>query len=283
MTTLNDFLSGYFLWKDALLAACIVAFLCGWLGVYIVLKRIVFVSLALPQASGLGIACAFYIGSFFGIHGHLESWLLEPLVMAIIFSCAVAALFSFDFESRRISVEVTIGIAYILSSALLLQILNSPRIVQEVHEIGDILFGNAVVIQGSVLHALVITFVLILTIHVLGFKEIVAVLFDREMAQATGLKVKWINLVFFLTVAVSVSVATRAIGALPVFGFMVLPPTAALLMTKTLKKTIFVSVSIGIISAILGYFFSYIWALPTGATMCAVGALFIPLGLIIRR
>ena len=53
------FFASYFLWRDPLAVAVLAAILWSFVGVYIVLRRIVFVSAALSQMSGVGVACAF--------------------------------------------------------------------------------------------------------------------------------------------------------------------------------------------------------------------------------
>lgn len=275
-----DFFSGFFLWRDAMAAAITVAILCGWLGVYVVLKRIVFVSAALPQTSGFGIALSFFIGSYVGPHAHSHHLILNPLVMALIFSCSAAALFSLNINHRRLASETVIGLGYVFSAAMVLEILNSPRIVQEAHEIGDVLFGNAVVIELSTLYVTVIAAGALLLIHLILFRKMVMVLFDPEMAATLGVRVRFYNLVFYLTVAVAVSVATKAIGALPVFGFMVIPPAASLMMARTLKGSILMSIAIGIFAAVVGYITSYIFSYPTGATMVGIASVWLLPGLL---
>jgi zinc transport system permease protein len=275
MTNLHNFLDGFFLWRDALIASVFVACLCGWLGVYILLKRIVFVSAALPQVSGLGIALAFFLGSFLGEHGHAVVFLLNPWFMALLFSCFASSIFSLSIDHKRLSGETVIGIGYILSAAFVLEILNSPRIVQEAHEIGDILFGNAVVVETSSLYVVIAATLAVLAIHKLFLKEFIAIMFDPEMASTLGLRVRRLNFLLYITFAIAVSVATRTIGALPVFGFMVIPPAASLMLTKSLRGAITVSILIGIFSALAGYYCSFVWSLPTGATMVVVSSLFL--------
>src|SRR4051812_26583589 len=109
MAVIQDFLSGFFLWRDAVLAAVLVSIICGWLGVYVILKRIVFVSAALPQVSGLGIALSFYLGSFIGPHGHGEFFLFHPIVMALLCSFIAAALLSMNVEYKKLGRESLIG------------------------------------------------------------------------------------------------------------------------------------------------------------------------------
>src|SRR5882762_1175327 len=88
-----------------------------------------------------------------------------------------------------------------------------------------------------------------------------------------------------MTTAVVISVATRAVGALPVFAFSVIPAAAALMMTDRIGLTIALSVTFGAVSAALGYYVSWVEQLPTGASMVVVASLFLVPGLvkILRR
>ena len=52
--------------QNGILAGVVVAFVSAFLGVYVILKRIVFVSAAISQISSLGVACAFLVAVFFG-------------------------------------------------------------------------------------------------------------------------------------------------------------------------------------------------------------------------
>jgi ABC-type Mn2+/Zn2+ transport system permease subunit len=65
-----------------------------------------------------------------------------------------AALFSLRPGHRKLAAETIVGLGYIVASALVLAILNSPRIAQEAHAVGDILFGNAVTVPRSQIYAL---------------------------------------------------------------------------------------------------------------------------------
>src|ERR687891_2554236 len=54
------------LFRDALYGALVIALVCSTLGVYVVLRRIVFVGAALAQLSTLGIAPALFLGGVGG-------------------------------------------------------------------------------------------------------------------------------------------------------------------------------------------------------------------------
>jgi zinc transport system permease protein len=279
----NEFWAGRDLWMEPMIAGVLAGAILGYIGVFIVLKRMVFVSAALSEISGVGVAFAFYVGALAGIDPHAHSALpilLEPTWFSLLFACLAALVFSLRPGHRKLASETIVGLGYIISSALVLAILNSPRIAQEAHAVGDILFGNAVVVPIQQIYALAGASILAVLVHVLFFKELLFVSYDPETAVVQGVGVFKYELILNLATAVVISVATRAVGALPVFAFTVIPAAAALLLTEKMRSTIVLSVVFGMIAAALGYYVSWVESLPTGATMVVVAALFLIPGLL---
>jgi zinc transport system permease protein len=277
------FWESYFLWRDPLLVAVIAAALCAFVGVYIVLKRIVFVSAAMSQASGVGVALAFLLCSVMQIDPHHAPLWLHPLWYATAFAALVAALFSFNLGHRRLAGETVVGLGYLISAACVILILNSPRVTQEAHEVNDLLYGNAVVATPAQLTIMALAAVVVAVVHLLFGKEFRFTMFDAEMARTLGLRTRGWSLLLFLTFALAISVSTRAIGALPVFAFMVIPPAVGLLLADRMWAVFAVSIGVGSLSAFLGYYASFRWSLPTGASMVVVSAIFLVPGLLRLR
>ena len=288
MSAFADFWSGRELWREPLIAGVLAAGILGYIGVFVVLKRMVFVSAALSEISGVGVAFAFYVGALLGIDPHSHGatpLLLEPTWFSLFFACAAAAAFSLRPGHRKLAPETIVGLGYIVSSALVLAILNSPRIAQEAHAVGDILFGNAVTVPRSQIFALLAASVAAVGAHALFYKELLFVSYDPETAVVQGVGVFRYELLLNLATAVVISVATRAVGALPVFAFTVIPAAASLMLTERMRSTIALSVNFAVIAAAVGYYLSWIEQLPTGATMVVVASLFLLPGLlkILRR
>lgn len=278
-----DFWAGRDLWREPMLAGLLAAAVLSYLGVFIVLKRMVFVSAALSQISGVGVATAFWVGSFVGIDPHAHSpiplW-LEPSWFSLAFACGAAALVSLRPGHRKLQNETIVGLGYVVSSALVLAILNSPRIAQEAHAVGDILFGNAVTVPRQQIAALAAAGLVALAVHALFFKELLYVSYDPETAAVQGVgTVRW-EILLNVTAAIVISVATRAVGALPVFAFTVLPPAAALMLTERMRSTVALSIAFGVVAAAVGYYLSWVEAMPTGATMVVVASVFLLPGLL---
>jgi zinc transport system permease protein len=283
MSAFSDFWAGRELWREPLFAGVLAAALLSYLGVFVVLKRMVFVSAALSEISGVGVAFAFYVASIFGIDPHQHRGvpvLLEPTWFSLLFACLAGVVFSLRPGHRKLAAETIVGIGYIAASALVLAILNSPRIAQEAHAVGDILFGNAVTVPRSLIAALFAVGAAGLVIHALFFKELLFASYDPETALVQGVGVLRYELVLNLIVAVVISVATRAVGALPVFAFTVIPAAAALMVTEQIRRTIVLSVAIGVVAAAVGYYVSWVKSLPTGASMVIVASLFLVPGLL---
>jgi zinc transport system permease protein len=274
-----NFWDASFLWLEPMLASLIGAGLLGYLGFFVVLRRVAFMSAALSQVSGLGVATAFWVGSFFGISPHDQAgvW-FSPVTFALGFALLGAAAFTLPARSKRVAPESVVALAYLAASALVIVVLNSPRIAQEAHEIGDLLFGNAVVVRREHLVQLGVAAGLVLLVHLFLFKDFLFTSFDPETATSLGVPVRKLDLALHATLAVSVAVSTRALGALPVFAFLVLPAGAALLFSERLKLVLVLSVGFAMISAAMGYWLSWTWSLPTGPVMVALSAAFWALG-----
>ena len=79
MNTLVEILSPSFLLREALVGSVLVGCICPLVGVYFVLRRMIFLGVALPQVSAAGIALAFLVYRILvGQHQHFiasERWL----------------------------------------------------------------------------------------------------------------------------------------------------------------------------------------------------------------
>jgi zinc transport system permease protein len=275
------FWESWFLWRDPMAVAILAAALCAFVGVYIVVKRVVFVSAALSQLSGVGVAIAFWLASITGVDPHQAPVWLHPIWYALIFACAGAALFSLNLHHRRVAGETVIGLGYLLGAAGVILVLNFVS--QEAHEVNDLLYGNAVVVPQAQLKIMAGTALVVLLVHGLFAKEFLFVTYDPEMARTLGIPTRRWNLLLFLSIAVAISASTRAIGALPVFAFMVIPPAAGLLLGQRLWAVFALSVGVAVLGAAFGYYVSFHWSLPTGASMVVVSALFLIPGFVRLR
>ncbi|HZR47667.1 MAG TPA: metal ABC transporter permease, partial [Candidatus Manganitrophaceae bacterium] len=77
-------------------------------------------------------------------------------------------------------------------------------------------------------------------------------------------------------------VSIAAIGALPVFSFLVIPAASALMLTDRLKVAFLLSMLFGVFSAALGFYLSFVYSLPTGPAMLGTAGFFLVPGIFKR-
>ncbi len=278
MTWLSDFWSARDIWRDPLLASIVAGALLGFLGVYVVLRRTVFVSAALTQLSTLGLIVALLVEEQFGVeveHAGVQ------LAVALLFSVVGALILGALESGRRLPTEAGVGMSYVVAGALV--ILGANRLIHAAHDLNAMVFGNAVAVPFTDVVVLAIVTAICSLVHTIFQKELVFVSFDRETAEAVGVNARLWNGVLFFTVGLAIPASARALGALPVFAFLTIPASAALLVFRRLRAVFLAATLLGVSAAAGGYVLSWAWQIPTGATMVTLAALMVVPGLLLRR
>ena len=265
------------IWRDPLLASVIAGALLGFLGVYVVLRRTVFVSAALTQLSTLGLIVALLVQERMGVEVEHPA---VQLAVALGFSVAGALVLGTLEAGRRLPTEAGVGMAYVVAGALV--ILGANRLIHAAHDLNSMVFGNAVAVPFADVVVLAAVTLIAVAIHTVFQKEIVFVSFDRETAQAMGLDARLWNGLLFFTIGLAIPVSARALGALPVFAFLTIPAAAALLVTSRLRPAFALATALGLLAAGGGYVLSWFWQIPTGPTMVALAAVFAVPGALLR-
>ena len=131
----------------------------------------------------------------------------------------------------------------------------------------NLMWGSLLSLSDSDIVVLtLITSVLVLFVF-LFFKEIRSVLFNRRLAAASGVPERLIYYaLLFLTGAV-VSSNLETVGGLLIFALLVQPGATALQLTYNLKHFFIISAASGIGACVSGLIISYIFDLPSGASV----------------
>ena len=252
------------IYRDPIITAAAAGAVLGFMGVYVVTRRMVFISAALSQVSGLGVALAFFLPMVFGDLGLFS----EPIVLALGLSLAATFLFRLDPARLGLTRDALLGLTYVLAGAV--AVIIGTRISQEAHDIQSILFGTAVAVRDVDLWLTLGVGGGLLALHILLVRGLALVSFDPVAAQVQGLPVAWLDGFLFVSIAVVVAITTRALGALPVFAFTVLPAMGALAVSRHLGRALWVATGIGAFSGALGYVYSFFLRFPVGASQATV-------------
>jgi zinc transport system permease protein len=238
--------------------------MCSLVGVYVVLRRVVFLALALAQIASAGLALALLLG-----------W--SPLPTALAASLGGAVAFSQIAGRGRAPVEGVLGASYVLAAALaVVFIAKNP--VGEARAL-SVLFGNILSVPAPELAALAIVSVAVVLVHLQFRKEFVFVSFDYETAAAQGLNARGWNLLLYLTLGVAIAFAIRSAGLLVTFALLVLPGLGARLLTVGMTAMFRTAIGLGTLAVPIGLTAAFALDLPTGATIALGVALLFGLAL----
>lgn len=278
--TAADFALGWQqgIYQDPVYTGILAGLALGVLGVFVVLRRAVFVTAAVSQAAALGVALAFFCEIHLALH-------VPPVLTALILALLTTSVLALPVERLRLTREAALGLAFVTASAA--AVLIGDRIAQEAHDISAILFGTAVLVRPEDLRLVAVVGALVIAAVIVTYRGLEFAGFDAEGARVHKLPVRSLDLLLWALVAVEVSVATRALGALPVFAFAVVPAMAALSLVRRLPSALLLAASFGALSGGLGYLFAFFLAFPVGASQATVAVAFLivcwPLALLLRR
>ena len=273
MPTWADFFGAFSLFRDPILCGVVAGAVLGYLGVFIVLWRMVFVTAALTQSAGLGVALGLWASIQFGVHVH-------PVVGALIACLAAAALMAARPDKLRMSRESVMALVWLAAGGGALLI--GAKIAHEAHSVAGILFGSAVLVTPEDLWLVIIVGTVVLGVTLLFQRGLLFAGFDADGARVQGVPVRFLEIGFLVLVTFEVAVCTRALGALPVFAFSVLPGMAALLVTPRLKLVFPLALLFGAVAGGAGYMVAFFFSFPVGASQTAVAVLLVLLAVPIR-
>lgn len=270
-------LSTVLIFKEALYGALVIALACSVLGVWVVLRRIVFVGAALAQLSSAGIALALLLGGM-GIGGELTH---HPVAVSLILTLGGAAFFAIGHKERAgIPPDATIGVTYAVAAALGILLIAKAK-GGEAHDI--FLQGNILGITSTDVLVLLAVTVPVLVLHAVFYKEFLFVSFDRETARTLGYRVAlWDQLLYF-TFGIVIAYAMQFAGVLLVFNFLVLPAVTGVLLARGMAGIFAVAALAGLVASVVGFALSVPLDLPSGPAIIAVSGIMAALSWVVRQ
>lgn len=274
MSTLVEILDPNFLLHDALVGSVLVGLVCPLVGVYFVLRRMIFLGVALPQLSAAGIAFAFLAyRTIVGVHAHEEPS-ERVLAMAGSFAFTLVGLLVLAALERRgrETVEARIGTTYALAAAATILFLAADPY-GEAHLV-NLLKGDITTTQSGHVTLLAAVYGAVVLALLALRKELLLVSFDRELAMVFGRRVAFWDGLLYLLIGVTISLGVMTAGPLVTFGFLVVPALAARRLTRRMLAFSMTASLLGAAAAFAGFWAAYRWDLPLGpsqvATACAV-------------
>ncbi len=249
-------------------AACVVLVgALGYLGLHVLLRKVIFVDLALAQIAAFGAVVAFYFGHE---PGTLESTLFS--LGAATFGAAIFAVSRMRHE--RVPQEAIIGITYVIASAATIVI--ADRAPEGAEHIKELLAGAILWVTWPTVIKILAVCAAVGVIHYFLRRRFAMISERPDEAFAAGINVRWWDFFFYLTFGVVITVSVEIAGVLMVFAYLVAPAIIALAAADSWAGRIALAWIVGLLASALGLLASYRWDLPSGpAIVCMLGALLV--------
>lgn len=258
MTFLQDTLAFAQLFPNAVICGTVMAAVCGALGVFVVLRRIVFISVALSEAATCGLALSLVFR-------------MAPLAGSALMVTAAMLWLALPGRLRHLPREVALGTVFLLASSMSILLVAQNGFGLE--EVKAMLYGDLIVSGAHDLRILLLTGIPSLATLLLFLRPILYVSLDREGAQVMGIRCWFWEALFFFLLGLAVSGASRSGGALLVFCLLVVTPATALLLTRRIWQSILLSMALGVVTTWLGLGFAYRADWPANPTVIGLACL----------
>jgi zinc/manganese transport system permease protein len=227
--------------QHAFEAGTLVAIVAGIVGYFVVLRRSSFAAHALSHIGFAGAAGAVLFG-------------VNPVYGLLLFTTAggtgIAVL-----GPRASNRDVQIGtvLAFMLGIGVLFLSLYKGY----ANEAFSILFGEILGISlDNVLLTLLVSLPILVAIAIV-YRPLLFASLDEDVAEAKGMPMLLIGIVFMLLVAVATSIAVQVVGVLLIFALMVTPAAIAQRLTTKPVRAVLVSVVVALLATWLGLFIAF--------------------------
>jgi len=258
----------YCQFPEALLAGLLISAVCALLGVFVILKRAVFIGITLSEVATCGVAAAFLLD-------------IPPFAGSLILVLAAVSVLAIPFERQHIPRDTLMGILFIAASALAILLVSKSG--TGLMEVNAVLYGDLILSSKQELYTLIAVLIPALVVFLLVLRPTLYSFIDREAAKVLGLKTWVWESLYFIMLGVVISATSQIAGALLIFCYLVVCPAAALVLSKRIKIVLLIAPALGMAATFLGMIVSFNHDLPTNQAICIISCALFAIGAITKR
>jgi zinc transport system permease protein len=254
--------------RNALLAGLLASIMCGVIGTFVVVNRIVFISGGIAHAAYGGIGLAFFFG-------------FSYLIGILGFSLLVAAIMAAVSLKTRQRADTIIGVLWAVGMALgviLLDLTPGYNV-----DLMSYLFGSILTVPTSDLWLmLIIDGLVVLTVSYFYY-DLVSLSYDEEFAQVRGVPTKILYFLLMAMIALSVVMVIQVVGLILVIALLTIPPYISEKVSGSLLEMMLYSVVLNVFFTTVGLWLSFTFNLTSGASIIMVAATCFFISILLER
>mgnify|MGYP001261142582 CR=1 FL=1 len=258
----GEFFPSYFLleyFHRPLIASIVVAIVAGFLGTFLLIRNLALIGDGLAHVSFGAIV----IGLIFGGIG--------PLWYALIFSTAAAILID-QLQTRKIldgDAAIAIFMTGMLGLGLVMMRIWGGTAVKDAE---GYLYGDLLLVDPQSFNIIVIVCIIGYLSMLFLYHSLLSISIDPIAAKVQGLPVHSIRLYFSIVTAAIVVSMVQIVGALLVTALLVAPAATAQLIGKSFRSCVILAQIIGVITVVLGLYFSAEHGTGSGSMIALVAS-----------
>ncbi len=254
--------------RDALLVGVLVAISCSMLGTFLVLRKLSLIGDGLAHVSFAGVAIAMLTAQ-------------SPLLIGIPLVTAASLLILKLHEKTNIHGDAAIGL--VSSMAIAIGVMISSLSGGYNVDLFSYLFGSLLVISRVDLMLSVVLAVSVVVAIIWLYPKLFAMTYDEEYAKIIGINVKHMNYLLSVLTAITIALGIRIVGTMLISSMIIFPAITALQLTSSFKSTLVIAVMTAVSSVIIGVLASFVFNLPSGATIVLINGLFFGVAYLYRK
>lgn len=235
----------------ALITSIIVGIVCGTVGSLIVLRGLSLMGDAMSHAVLPGVALSF----LFGI----------PMFVGALITGMIASIFiGYITSSSKTKPDAAIGIsftAFLASGIIIISLINTTT------DLYHILFGNLLAITNSAFLTTIVIGSIVLILIIIFYRPLMISTFDPMFSRMSGLNTTLLHYFVMLLLSLVAVASIQTVGIILVVALLITPASTAFLISKKLYSMMIIASLISVISSIVGLYYSYIYNIPSGATI----------------
>ncbi len=243
--------------RNALVAGLLASVLCGAVGTFVVVKRLVFVSGGISHAAFGGLGLCYFLGVDY-------RWGASAVAVASALALAGGE------RGRGRSHDATIGILWAVGMAVGVVFLHlTPGYAPNLQ---TYLFGNILTVTTRDVQLTLALVLAIVALVATFWKELVAVAFDEAFAAVQGVPVRLVVVALMVAIALTVVFLIQLVGTLLVIALLTIPPALALRLVNGFFAVMATAATTGMVMTLGGLALSYALDLPSGPAIVLLGA-----------
>ena len=255
--------------QNAVYSALMASVVCGIIGTIIVEKKLVMMSGGIAHTSFGGVGLGYYLN-------------IEPIFGAMFFALLSSVVIVTIRRKTEVDSDTLIGIMWAMGMSLGILFISFMKGYPP--DMSSYLFGDILTVTNLDIKVMLVLVIFVVIAITALFNQWKAYLFDEEFSYVRGLNTNFYEYFLFILIALTVIVLIRVTGIILIIALLTAPPAMARLFTYNFKKIIILAIIFGMIFSILGLWLSYLFNIPSGASIILlIGSTYFLMATIVQK